>query len=126
MSPDAFRDACLGLRAASLTVQWGGTQVFKVGGRMFALMGGAVAQDGVSFKVSDLAYEVLIETGRAVPAPYLARARWVRFADLETLDEAEALDWLQNAHRLVVARLTRAVRRDLGLTELGSLSAGRD
>jgi len=93
---------------------------------MFALMGGAVAQDGVSFKVSDLAYEVLIETGRAVPAPYLARARWVRFADIAELDQAEAQDWLQNAHRLVVARLTRAVRRDLGLTDVVLLSAGRD
>jgi predicted DNA-binding protein (MmcQ/YjbR family) len=115
LSPDAFRDACLGLPAATLTVQWGDTQVFKVGGRMFALMGGAVAQDGISLKVSDLAYEVLVETGRAVPAPYLARARWVRFSDLATLDEAEVRDWLHNAHRLVVARLTRAVRRELGL-----------
>jgi len=125
LSPEAFRAACLALPAATLTVQWGDTQVFKVGGRMFALMGGAVARDGVSFKVSDLAYEVLLETGRAEPAPYLARARWVRIAELADLDEAEMLDWLQNAHRLVAARLTRAVRRELGLEPTPPLTAHR-
>jgi len=94
---------------------WGADQVYKVGGRMFAVMGDAVAQGGVSFKVSDVAFEVLTETGRAIPAPYLARARWVKFDDLAALDAAEVEDWLKTAHALVAAKLTRKVRAELGL-----------
>jgi predicted DNA-binding protein (MmcQ/YjbR family) len=82
-----------------------------VGGRIFAVVGG----EGVSFKVSDIAFEALTESGRARPAPYLARAKWVRFDDLADLDDAETTDWLVQAHALVAAKLTRAQRRELGL-----------
>ena len=82
-----------------------------MGGRIFAV----ASSNGVSFKVSDVAFEALTESGRARPAPYLARAKWVRFDDLESMDEAETADWLVQAHALVAAKLTRAQRRELGL-----------
>jgi predicted DNA-binding protein (MmcQ/YjbR family) len=51
----------------------------------------------------------------AIAAPYLARAKWVQFADLAALEDAEVRGWLAQAHALVAAKLTRAVRRELGL-----------
>ena len=57
----------------------------------------------------------LVESGAARPAPYLARAKWVRVDSLAALDAAEMTDWLANAHALVAAKLTRATRRSLGL-----------
>jgi len=113
MSPDGFRRAALGLPGAAVVVQWGGAHVYKVGGKMFALTDGACRT--LSVKVSDIAFEALTEGGRARPAPYLARAKWVMFDDLSALDDAEVLDWLQTAHALVAAKLTRAARRELGL-----------
>jgi predicted DNA-binding protein (MmcQ/YjbR family) len=92
MSPEAFDAACLALPGAVLSIQWGDDHVFKVGGKMFAVRGNAVPKGGISFKVSDVAFEVLTETGRAIPAPYLARAKWVRFDDLSELDPAEVAD----------------------------------
>jgi len=115
LSPDAFDAACRALPGATMDIQWGADQVYKVGGKMFAVMGDAVAQDGVSFKVSDVAFEVLTETGRAIPAPYLARAKWVKFDDLAALDAAEVEDWLKTAHGLIAAKLTKKVRAELGL-----------
>ena len=41
------------------------------------------ATGGVSFKVSDIAYEVLTESGQARPAPYMARAKWVNLARID-------------------------------------------
>jgi len=115
MTPEAFDNACLALPGATLSIQWGDDHVFKVGGKMFAVRGNAVPKGGVSFKVSDVAFEVLTETGRAIPAPYLARAKWVRFEDLSDLDSDEVADWLKTAHALVAAKLTRKVRAELGL-----------
>lgn len=115
MSPEAFEAVCLALPGATLSVQWGDDHVYKVGGKMFAVMGGAVGRDGASLKVSDVAYEVLTQSGRAIPAPYLARARWVHFADLLALDDAEVEDWLRTAHGLIAAKLTRKQRAELGL-----------
>jgi len=112
MTPQAFEAAALALPATTKVVQWGNSEVFKIGGKIFAVMGLGGA---FSIKVSDIAYAALTETGAARPAPYLARAKWVAFDDLEALDSAEVADWLATAHALVAAKLTRAERRALGL-----------
>ena len=112
MSPEAFDAACRALPAATMDVQWGVDQVYKVGGRMFAV---TAPGHGCSIKVTDIAFEALVETGRARPAPYLARAKWVRFDDLAEVDAAEMTDWLATAHALVAAKLTRKQRAELGL-----------
>lgn len=113
MSPEAFAAAALGQPGASCTVQWGDDRVYKVGGKMFAVTN--LAGTSLSLKVSDIAFAALTESGRAQPAPYLARAKWVRFEDLAALDDAEVADWLRSAHALVAAKLTKAARRELGL-----------
>jgi predicted DNA-binding protein (MmcQ/YjbR family) len=114
MSPEAFAKAALRLPGAKLVVQWGDSRVYKVGDKIFAVTD--AAGRALSVKVSDIAYEALVEGGRARPAPYLARAKWVQFDHLAALDDAEVADWLHSAHALVAAKLTRAARRELGLT----------
>ena len=117
MKPEAFEAHCLSLRGATFSVQWGGTHVFKVGGKIFALAGGLVERraTGYMFKTSDMAYELLIEAGLARPAPYLARAKWVQLTSNAALPDAELAAYLNQAHALVAAKLTRAARRELGL-----------
>lgn len=112
MTPDAFDRACRALIGATMDVQWGEDHVYKVGGRMFAVSG---PHGHCSIKVSDIAFEALVEAGVGRPAPYLARAKWVRFDDLAAVDDADMAAWLANAHALVAAKLTRAARRQLGL-----------
>jgi predicted DNA-binding protein (MmcQ/YjbR family) len=115
MTPQAFDAVALALPGATLTIQWGDDHVYKVGGKMFAVLGGAVGRNGFSMKASEVAFEVLSQAGRAVPAPYLARARWLHFIDLAAQDGDEVADWLKTAHGLVAAKLTRKVRAELGL-----------
>ena len=112
MTKDELDAACRALPGVTMVVQWGQDAVYKVGGRIFAITG---PSGGVSFKVSDIAFEALTESGRARPAPYLARAKWVRFDSLGALDDAEMTDWLATAHALVAAKLTRKKRAELGL-----------
>ncbi len=112
MSPGAFDAACRALPGVTMDVQWGADHVYKVGGRMFAVL---APDRGCSFKVSDIAFEALTETGRARPAPYMARAKWVYFETIDDLDAAEVTDWLVQAHALVAAKLTRKLRREMGL-----------
>ncbi len=113
MSPEALDRACRALPGVTMDVQWGDDHVYKVGGRMFAVT--SPSGGGLSFKASDIAFEVLTDTGRAIPAPYLARAKWVKFDDLATLDEAEVAGWLAVSHGLVAAKLTRKMRAELGI-----------
>lgn len=105
---------CLALPAATLDHPFGDDHdTYKVGGKMFAMVGG---MGGVSFKVSDIAYEVLTETGHARPAPYMARAKWVHLDDPGDWDDQELADHLKTAHALIVSKLTKPARARLGLT----------
>ena len=104
---------CLALPSATLDHAFGDDHdVYRVGGKMFAMVG---AMGGLSFKVSDIAYEVLTETGRARPAPYLARAKWVHLDDPGDWPQADLADHLAGAHAIVAAKLTQKARADLGL-----------
>jgi len=104
---------CLALPGVTLDHPFGDHHdAYRIGGKMFVMVG---AEGGVSFKVSDIAYEVLTETGRARPAPYLARARWVNLPDPEAWDDDELAGHFAIAHRIVAAKLTKKARAGLGL-----------
>lgn len=113
MTGPELHAAALALPGATLSVQWGNDHMYKVGGRIFAGCDGGYTS--LSFKATEIAFEALTASGRARPAPYLARAKWVMFDDLSALDADEVTDWLATSHALVAARLTRAQRRDIGL-----------
>jgi len=103
------------LPAASIVRQWGDSSVAKVGGKIFALQGNtATGEASLSFKCTELSYEVLIQMEGVRPAPYLARAKWVA-VERGALTNAEVAAYVTEAHRLVVARLTLKLRRELGL-----------
>jgi predicted DNA-binding protein (MmcQ/YjbR family) len=112
MSPAEFDAVCRSFKGATMDVQWGADQVYKVGGKMFAVLG----PDGTaSFKANDVAFEMLVETTPARPAPYMARAKWVFFDDLAALPADEWRRYLATAHALIAAKLTRKARAELGL-----------
>jgi len=100
----------MALPAATKVVQWGGSDVFKVGGKVFAISG----DEGVSFKVTEIAFEVLTSDGTGRQAPYCAKGQWVNVAhDHMTLEDCRG--WLATAHSLIAAKLTRKARAELGL-----------
>jgi len=77
---------CLSLPGATLSIQWGSDHVYKVGGKMFAAMGSpAMRPQTLSFKASDESFEILTRAKNVIPAPYLARAKWVYLEKLDAL-----------------------------------------
>ena len=111
MTREAIEVRALALPSATKIVQWGGSDVYKVGGKVFAICGLA---GGLSFKVSPIGFEVLTSDGPGRQAPYLAKGHWV-IVELEDLDPEDAAGWIAAAHSLISAKLTRKVRAELGL-----------
>ncbi len=113
MDREGVKRVCMALPGVTLDHPWDPDHdAYKVGGKMFAVIG---SMGGISFKVSDIAYEVLTETGHARPAPYMARAKWVNLNDPNDWPEEELADHLKSAHAIIAGKLTRKVRRELGL-----------
>jgi predicted DNA-binding protein (MmcQ/YjbR family) len=101
----------MALPAVTHIVQWGGSDVYKVGGKVFAICG---LRGGLSFKVSEIGFMALTEGGPGRQAPYLAKGHWV-IVDLEDIAPDDLESWLASSHALIAAKLTRTVKRELGL-----------
>lgn len=85
--------------------------MFKVSGKMFAVLSGESAKmRSVSFKCSDIAFEMLTQREGVIPAPYLARAKWVRLDHLRVMPDSEIKAYLVDAHRLIVEKLPKKLR----------------
>lgn len=110
MTPAALRAHCLSLPGAECVVQWGDDQIYKVAGKMFAATDAACTK--VSFKCSDEAFLVLTESGMAIPAPYLARAKWVQVTP-KALPAAELGQRLTQAYAIVRSGLTKKAQAAL-------------
>lgn len=113
MTPAAIRALCLSLPGATETIQWGADRVFKVGGKMFACIGAAESANAISFKCSDDSFELLTRLPGLSPAPYLARAKWVKLAPLDALPPAELDAYLHRAHAIVAAGLPKKLQAAL-------------
>jgi len=116
MTYEEFNAFCGALPATSHVVQWGGAQVWKVGGKVFAIGGWHEERPAFTFKASDISYEVLKDQEGLRPAPYLASQglKWIQdFAG--GLSDEELCEYLAASHALVAAGLTKKKRRELGL-----------
>ena len=103
---------CRSLPAATMSRQWGDHQVYKIGGKMFAVLTG---RGTASFKANDVAFEMLGETGQARPSPYMARAQWLYVDDIRQFPPAELRQYIAASHALVAKKLTKKAQHELGL-----------
>lgn len=111
---DAF---CKSLKATTNVEQWGGASVWKVGGKIFAICSrwGEGENSKISFKCTDMSYTILTEQPGIIPAPYLARAKWVQIETAEAMTDEDIRAYIKTAHTIIAGKLTKAKRRELGL-----------
>jgi predicted DNA-binding protein (MmcQ/YjbR family) len=111
---DAF---CATLPATTHVIQWGDSSVWKVGGKIFAIASwwGKLDRDCISFKCADMSFDILCELPGIAPAPYMARAKWVQLQTDDALSDTDIKSYLEDAHALIAAKLTRKLRTELGL-----------
>jgi predicted DNA-binding protein (MmcQ/YjbR family) len=122
-----FNAFCRTLPATTYVVQWGGSHVWKVGGKVFAIASGKNAsgksasgkadQPSVTFKVSPIAYEILKERPGLRPAPYLASRgmKWIQHFARPGLSDAALRDYIRQSHLIVSQGLSRKRRIELRL-----------
>lgn len=117
MTRDEFNVFCGGMAATTHVVQWGNADVWKVGGKVFAISGWNKGADAFTFKVSEIAFEVLQDLPGVRPAPYMASRglKWLQQYDSPGLSEIELRQHITLSYEMIVAALTKKKRADLGL-----------
>ena len=106
---------CLSFPHVTEVVLWGNDLVFKIGGKMFAVIGLDSASDHcLSFKCTPEKFAELIEQDGIIPAPYVARYHWVALERFNALSEKELKALLRNAYDLVLEKLPKKRSAELG------------
>ncbi|NNF18082.1 MAG: MmcQ/YjbR family DNA-binding protein [Gammaproteobacteria bacterium] len=111
MTTTELQRVCRSLPAATEQIQWQKTCVFKIGGKMFACSG--LEKDSrYSFKVDDHRFLELTDVPGIIPAPYLARAKWVQIDPAVcTLGTSDIEELVRHSHALVLAKLPKKTQR---------------
>lgn len=105
---------CLSFPHVTEEVLWGNDLVFKIGGKMFAVIGLDSASDHcMSFKCTPEKFAELIERNGVVPAPYVARYHWVALESFAALGEKELKALLKNSYDLVIEKLPKKKKAEL-------------
>jgi len=112
-SVESIRELCLGFPHATEQVQWGYDLVFKIGGKMFAITPLEPAPVFLTFKATDESFAELTERPGIIPAPYLARAKWVALEHADAVSPQELPSLLRLSYDLVLAKLPKKTRERL-------------
>jgi len=121
MTLEGYNDICRNLPHTAHVVQWGDAHVWKVGGPKGKVFAIASRWEGpsldVTFKASQLSFDLLKDKPGLRPAPYLASRGllWLQRRTAETLDEAALKDYLRESHRLAALNLPKRLQLALGL-----------
>lgn len=118
MTYEAFNTFCANLPATAYVMQWGGSHVWKVGGKVFAIGGWECGETAITFKVSAISFEMLSEQPGLRPAPYLASRglKWIQHYKTPGLSDADLQTYLTDSYGMVVHGLTKKKRAELGLS----------
>lgn len=113
MDAEWLRQVCLAFPLTTEQIQWGYDLVFKVGGKMYAVAPLEPAPVCLSFKCTEESFAELTERPRIIPAPYMARAKWVALESPEAVSRAELAELLRASYEMVFAKLPKRLQLEL-------------
>ncbi len=119
MHLSAYNAYCETLPHSTHLVQWGGSHVWKIGGKVYAIGGADEAGmlNRCSFKVSRIGFDILKEQPGLQGAPHLASRgmSWIQRTTDETMSDEELLTYIRDSYVIVGRGLTKKKQKELGL-----------
>src|SRR5256885_9501523 len=112
MNVESVRAYCKSFPHATENVQWGDDLVFKLAGRMFAVIDMRTPAR-LAFKCTPEKFAELVEIEGIIPAPYMARNKWVSVERHDVLAPEEMKKRLRGTYDLEFARLTRKMQASM-------------
>ena len=111
MDIESVRSYCLSLPHATEGIQWDNDLLFRIAGKMFAVIAlDASSPNRLAFKCTPEKYEELIEREGIVPAPYMARNKWVSLQRFDALPDSEIKKLIKNSYEMVLAKLPKKIQ----------------
>jgi predicted DNA-binding protein (MmcQ/YjbR family) len=118
---DEFNAFCEAKPHTTYVVQWGGSHVWKVAGKLFAL--GTVNKEGepaYTFKTSETNFHFLTQAHGYQPAPYMASRGmlWIQQYQSPKEKDEELRYYINESYRLVTLGLSKKKQKELGFNKI--------
>jgi predicted DNA-binding protein (MmcQ/YjbR family) len=122
MKVDAIREFCLAFPQAKENLQWGDELCFKIGGKIFVMLG--LDNPRLCFKCTPETFAELLERQDVRPAPYVGRFKWVMLDRLDALHWDELRELISQSYEMVAAKAPKKnARKNVGKKQLLSKHA---
>jgi predicted DNA-binding protein (MmcQ/YjbR family) len=106
---------CRNLPGTTEDIKWDNHLCFNVGDKMFFVLGLDTSPTTCSFKADDEEFNILSTKEGCMPAPYLARYKWIHVDDLNRMGKKEWERLILKSYELVKKKLPKKKLNDLGL-----------
>jgi predicted DNA-binding protein (MmcQ/YjbR family) len=115
VSVEEIRKICLSFRGVTEDIKWENHLCFNIGDKMFVVTSPDNVPQTASFKASDEDFLELTSRKGFIPAPYLARYKWVFVEDIGLMNKKQWQTCLRSAYELIAEKLPKAKKKQLGL-----------
>jgi len=104
MNADSIRKYCLSFPHATENLQWGDELCFKVGGKIFVMLGLDSVPQRMCFKCTPEKFAELCELEDIRPAPYVGRYKWVMLDRLDALPDQGLEECIRQSYEMVESK----------------------
>ena len=115
MNLEDIRTICTAMKGTTEDIKWGHDLVFSIGGKMFCVAGLDESPTSASFKVKDEEFDEMCNRDGFIPAPYVAKYKWVLAQDINKMKKADWKYYIKQSYELVKEKLPAKTKRSLEL-----------
>ena len=113
MTIEDLRAIALTLPGTTEDIKWEDHLCFNVGGKMYLVTSPDNVPVSASFKTTDELFGELTAREGIIPAPYLARNKWVGIDDIGRMARDEWEELLHISYELVFSKLPAKLRKEI-------------
>lgn len=113
MNLEILRELALSHAGVTEDIKWENHLCFNIGGKMFMITNPDDVPVSVSFKASDFVFTDLQRVAGVIPAPYLARYKWLQIDDVTKLSPEEWSEIIAEAYQLIFEKLPLKIRKTI-------------
>ena len=114
MNIESLRRLCLSLPRVTEDIKWGSDLCFLIAEKMFCVAGTG-ADMTASFKCDEEDFNELCERDGIIPAPYMAKNKWVQIQRPSALSKSEWEHYVKKSYGLVASKLPKKTQKELGI-----------
>jgi predicted DNA-binding protein (MmcQ/YjbR family) len=108
MDIETIRAICTSFPAVTEDIKLGNDLCFMIGGKMFCVTS-LTTPIKISLKVTDEEFEEMANRPGIIPAPYVARYKWILVEDLAVFDDKKWTVYITQSYNLVKAKLPKKI-----------------